>query len=1031
MNCYKLHEFTIQAEKYQKFKGYNGRVDIEYKLNNGIVEIKDIIDRLYNLYDDVDVSMAITYINQVVSYYIELSIEDGKQDMITTGRSAWQSIELTEIPLEIEKKLYGACHVSTSDDMSLNLIDEIVRSHSNSNFTVKFCFKLSKKNHDYELLLSKLANRIRFLSEIKETTKSKSIVIVTSGNQSRYIRPETLHNYLSELYYLYRSSSSFCKNPALVVHTESQEIADSITSLIIQRSHNKNTYYFDYLFDEEAYGGFKNESKEKGFFENLFSEDKSDEYLFNRNFIISQLVPTSFVASVLALPNTKIPGISYIDEYDYGTIEELGFNHPHALSLGYLNKNFQTDLPVCIDCNDLVMHTLVTGVTGSGKTTTIRSILSKITNYMLPFLVLEPAKTEYQTMDIGGLTRYLVGIETGNCLKINPFEFPFNPKSYHGIHLQTHLDLLKSIFVAAFPMYGPMPYVLETAFYHIYQWYGWDFKSGHNIYWDSVETKSDIFPTLDDMYNAIDHVVSIQGYSKDLQNDLTAALKVRIGSLKSGAKGTMLNTKRGTGIGELLSCPTVIELERIGDAQEKVFIMGLLLVSIYEHYIAQGQQSDGKLKHLMVIEEAHRLLENVQQNNNNEIADMKGKALETFNNILSEIRSYGQGIVVADQIPTKISPDVIKNTNLKIVHRLFAMDDRNAIGDSIGLDHKQKKGLIHLKTGEAIVLHSKLQDAVKIKVSSKGLEKGDGLDTIEGAILDTLDIVVNTTRVYTELKKMFQTAIVLDWSYEKLSEKITANLVRYGFEVEEHLVEGLISKLVVWLSINLRNNLSISYDFINEMEIKKIADTPFSAVEEIRRYIHKHGHIIQFPVSLESIYVEALVYFLYVFTEDRKGLSSIMCEIQASHPGSFRFYHSEVQNVLLYESEMDRYLCLDLLSEKEKLSICQCLVYFCSYPHTDFLEYFDVPYAPLSDNEYLEFLKEPEKQTVRPTKGDLHTDNIDVKPMLMSIVENLQVIGSKQGLDPNFIKRFLRLPIAILLINSLMIVLAILVIILK
>ncbi len=647
----------------------------------------------------------------------------------------------------------------------------------------------------------------------------------------------------------------------------------------------------------------------------------------------------------------------------------------------------------------------------------------------MPFLILEPAKTEYKALNIEGLKRYLLGIETEGCLKLNPFEFPYKKEGSKGVHLQTHLDLLKSIFIAAFPMYGPMPYVLETAFYHIYQWYGWDFKSGHNIYWDddSID-KSDLFPSLDDLYNAIDHIVSIQGYSKDLQNDLTAALKVRVGSLKSGAKGTMLNTKRGTDIGELLSCPTVVELERIGDAQEKVFIMGLLLVSIYEHYIAEGTESEEQLKHLLVIEEAHRLLENVQQSNNNEMADMKGKAIETFNNILSEIRAYGQGIVVADQIPTKISPDVIKNTNLKIIHRLFSLDDRNAVGDAIGLDHKQKKGLIHLNLGEAIVFHAGLPEAVKITVDSRGKEKGSSVPMDEAMDLNPLDVVVSTTAIFSEAKKAFQTALVFDWSFSILKEKLGNILNNYSIESDGELIDQLMTNLVEWFAIKLRNNKSIPYSFRNENKFNKLRTNPVDAIKAIRGFIDENRHTIQFPNTLESTCVDALAYFIYVYAEDRKAVSKVMETISSAREANFRYYNTETQSMIVAETGLDIYFCTDDLSDDEILELCQCLVYFCSYPHTGFGYYFDPPNTPVSDEEYKNQLQTDEE--INPATVSTTSSSVDtgMKSLLESIAGNLKDIGQKQWIDPA-IKNLVRLPLFLLLANTLLIILAVLIMI--
>ncbi|HNX03357.1 MAG TPA: hypothetical protein PLE33_09010 [Candidatus Cloacimonas sp.] len=610
-------------------------------------------------------------------------------------------------------------------------------------------------------------------------------------------------------------------------------------------------------------------------------------------------------------------------------------------------------------------------------------------------------------------------------------------------------------------MYGPMPYVLETAFYHIYQWYGWDFKSGHNIYWDSIVNKScvdrnadasgeshnidlnsiknvsDFFPTLDDLYNCIDNIVSIQGYSKDLQNDLTAALKVRVGSLKCGAKGTMLNTKSGTSIEKLLNWPTVVELERIGDAQEKVFIMGLLLVSIYEYYIAKSNESIAKdnkakvhLSHLLVIEEAHRLLENVQQVNNNEIADMKGKAIETFNNILSEIRAYGQGIVVADQIPTKISPDVIKNTNLKIIHRLFSFDDRNAVGDAIGLDQRQKKGLIHLNTGEAIVFQSSLQEAVKVRMDSKGLEKGNSIPISESIPLNTLDVVISTTAIYSELKKVFQNALVFDWSYSKLQEKLGIILSRFSIESEEKLIGQLVSNLVEWFAIKLRNNNSIPYSLLKENKLKNSCKQPEEAIDRIRSFIEENGHTIQFPASMLGIYVKALKYFIYVYTEDRKALSSFVTEIRNAHLDEFRFNNINTQSILMAVADIDKYFNTKELSESEINELCQCLVYFSSYTHTGFEYYFNQPNKQITDEEYLKYLKQSEEhkpETVLTTTTPLDPE---IKQLLKLIADNLKKIGQKPVTDTEK-KGGISLPIVLMLTNTLFIILAVLYMILR
>jgi DNA helicase HerA-like ATPase len=116
----------------------------------------------------------------------------------------------------------------------------------------------------------------------------------------------------------------------------------------------------------------------------------------------------------------------------------------------------------------------------------------------------------------------------------------------------------------------------------------------------------------------------------------------------------------------VLNHPTVLELEGMGDNDDKAFVMGLMFIRLVEHRRQVGQLKN--LEHLLVIEEAHRLLTNVGERREEE-GNARGKAVEISANLLAEIRAYGQGVLISDQVPEKLAPDVIKNTNLKITHR--------------------------------------------------------------------------------------------------------------------------------------------------------------------------------------------------------------------------------------------------------------------------------------------------------------------------------------------------------------------------
>lgn len=401
------------------------------------------------------------------------------------------------------------------------------------------------------------------------------------------------------------------------------------------------------------------------------------------------------------LPAREVSGVSV------SAVVHFGLNPPperDGLPLGtVLGANGGTGRTLSIDPEKLTRHAFITGTTGSGKTNTTLQLLRGLYARGIPFLVIEPAKTEYRALlndpEIGReLQIFTLGNEQTSPFRLNPFAW------VEGFGLLTHIDLLKATFNAAFPMYASMPYLLEEAILDVYTRRGWDLATG---------TGGVDLPTLSDLYQQIDLVVERKQYAQQLSMDLSAALKARISSLRVGSKGAMLDTARSIPISDLLARPTILELQDLGDDSEKAFVMGLVLTLLYEYRQVGGGDN---LRHVTVIEEAHRLLKRVSGADNPEIANPQGRAVETFGNILAEVREYGEGIIVVDQIASKLSPDVIKNTNLKIIHRVMARDDRDDVGGAIALNEAQKGRLVTLRPGEAVIHSDEMDQAMLIQI---------------------------------------------------------------------------------------------------------------------------------------------------------------------------------------------------------------------------------------------------------------------------------------------------------------------------
>ncbi len=410
------------------------------------------------------------------------------------------------------------------------------------------------------------------------------------------------------------------------------------------------------------------------------------------------LLTSDELGALVNFPQEEAPGF-FVREIVAFDAARRAPRHKRTLQVGeVLVGNAGSGSVYEFETDSLTRHGLVSGATGSGKTNTVFHLLTQLWRQQIPFLVIEPAKREYRSL-IGKaefssqLRVFTLGDENAQPLHMNPLAI------LDGVSVQSHIDHILSLFNASFVMYAPMPYVLERCLHEVYQDRGWDLVTAEN--WRGRHGLA--HPTLTDLHRKIGEVVKRLGYDRRLSADIRAALETRIQSLRMGGKGLMLDTHDGLSPAQLLAEPTVLELEHIASDEEKAFVMGLILLFLYERLRKVGASEGAGLQHLTVVEEAHRLLRHMPVTENIEAVSTRSQAVETFTNMLAEVRAYGEGFLIAEQIPLKLAPDVIKNTGFKVMHRMVAEDDRMLLGATMNMNSNQQRHIVALSAGDAAV----------------------------------------------------------------------------------------------------------------------------------------------------------------------------------------------------------------------------------------------------------------------------------------------------------------------------------------
>ena len=446
--------------------------------------------------------------------------------------------------------------------------------------------------------------------------------------------------------------------------------------------------------------------------------------------------PVSGMKSQIAKPFT-LPDLEFESKY-YSVCYQNEQPSEQLIPIGRINNAYQIGLfPKA-----LTQHMFVSGTTGSGKTTFVKNVIRHLPENV-HFLIIDPVKEEYLTFVDELHHQQLLkhqkpllikanAYSTEGAIQINPFVVPDN------CSVVEHVEFLTTVFASLMPtsvvgidyISGMLKELYVHKFHEYYQsmnqpedkWLGYT-----RVFLYNSKESQKVFrknplciPVLDDIGDiGLKWVEGITASGKSVsKNDIEILRYFQrwwnrlkdahpifcyLFGLKAdqNKKGVYFKKSREF-IDAIDQKNIVISLKRIRDPNEKKAVF-LFFTGLLDSYRRGQDENDGELRHVTVLEEAHCIIPvSTRQLTEESAGTANTNANELISGMLSEIRAFGEGIIISEQSPSKIIPDAIINTSTKIFKRTTYGPDLDRLAQAMGMSARERDYLSHLMISETI-----------------------------------------------------------------------------------------------------------------------------------------------------------------------------------------------------------------------------------------------------------------------------------------------------------------------------------------
>jgi len=424
--------------------------------------------------------------------------------------------------------------------------------------------------------------------------------------------------------------------------------------------------------------------------------------------LISSATQTSVLSIAANVPFVVPQEVMLTDRFKPDTpLINLGYLYQRSLNLNPATVGMAQALPFSLSIHDLEKPSVLVGAPGSGKSTMAVHILQQLwRDHQVPFLVLDPSTGQeyrylYADPDLrDDLVLYTLGDDEVLPFRFNPFQVP------PDITVRSHITRLLACFKAAYEFWDPLPAIYEAALARLYasEPFGWALHEKGGV--------GKPCPTLADFAQAIvieldDHVLPDYGPGSEAAGVLTGASKIRVNSVLNSLGHIINASETDTSFFErLLTRPIVIEMGSLGDSSSIALVMAFLVIQLVGHIEHVAKKGLRKQRpHLLLIEEAHRLLSAESVGGGPNQGNTRSKSADELNTLLAEVRKFRQGIMILDQRPSSLVGGVLDNALVTMLCRLNDRVGFEHLSNTLNLSPAQQRyARTRLKPGDVVVL---------------------------------------------------------------------------------------------------------------------------------------------------------------------------------------------------------------------------------------------------------------------------------------------------------------------------------------